>query len=585
MVDQAAPGQTNETDQPRTRRFFRLPWRDVEVGRLGVGVVVLALSAIAGAYFIRHEGNWANIAFVTSATLTVAFSVLLLTRRVLVSAIVVAAMIALVVLASIEKSKLMHMAVHAYDIFYYLSSLPTLDFLWSNYTALMIQLVAASLAVSLAVYVSHRIDGTRIHRRHAALGVLLCAALTYWAAEIKGARGALQQWEEDLALSTFYSSWSDTVETLWKGQLVEAADAPNGRTFAVPTDCRLSAKPPNILLIHQESLVPPEYFPRLDYDKTVDRMFRSDDGKLHKLRVETYAGASWLTEFSVLAGVSTFAFGSMRPFVQSLMAGRVHDTVPEALTRCDYRNVVFYPLNKNFVSNGRFYEAVGMPEIFDMTSQKSRSGFERDRFFYSNALDVMEEHFKTSKKPLFTFLLTFATHQPYFNTYMPEVDVPGGGPGTEPEMHEFLRRLSMARLDYDFLKQELARRFPNERFLILHYGDHQPTSTWPYITEDDRNAIRSKDRDKIAKSDAYLTYFAVEGINYKVPPLPDLDVVDVPYLGPLLLKSAGLPLSEAQAERLRLMQLCGGRYDSCQQSNEILAFHRRLIDSGLLDSR
>ena len=60
---------------------------------------------------------------------------------------------------------------------------------------------------------------------------------------------------------------------------------------------------------------------------------------------------------------------------------------------------------------------------------------------------------------------------------MPEVDVPGGGPGTDPEMSEYLRRLAMAQIDYDELRSAIARRFPGEQFLIVHYGDHQPIAT------------------------------------------------------------------------------------------------------------
>ena len=89
----------------------------------------------------------------------------------------------------------------------------------------------------------------------------------------------------------------------------------------------------------------------------------------------------------------------------------------------------------------------------------------------------MERHFKASSQPLFTFIETMATHGPYRYTYMPEVVVPGGGPGTDPAMHEYLRRLSMARIDYDFLRSELARRFPDQSFLLVDYGDHQPTAT------------------------------------------------------------------------------------------------------------
>jgi hypothetical protein len=273
----------------------------------------------------------------------------------------------------------------------------------------------------------------------------------------------------------------------------------------------------------------------------------------------------------------------MRPFVQSLMAGKIRDTLPERLKLCGYRNVVFYPLSRNFVSNAKFYTAVGMPEIFDMKDQGAKVGNERDRFYYGNALSLIEEHLKTSRQPLFTFILTMATHAPYFTPYMPEVDVPGGAPGTNPEMHEYLRRLSMAHIDYEFLKDELKRRFPNERFLILHYGDHQPIATRAYLGFGDVRAAEDVPLPK--DSLGFLTYYAVEGLNYTPPPLPSLDTLDVPYLGTVLLEAAGIPLSGSYVERKRLMTLCGGRYYECDQREEILSFHRRLIDSGLIDAR
>jgi hypothetical protein len=48
---------------------------------------------------------------------------------------------------------------------------------------------------------------------------------------------------------------------------------------------------------------------------------------------------------------------------------------------------------------------------------------------------------------------------------------------------------------------------------------------------------------------------------------------------------AGLPLSDSHTERKRLMYLCKGRYNGCAQRDEILAFHRRLIDSGIIVAR
>jgi len=301
------------------------------------------------------------------------------------------------------------------------------------------------------------------------------------------------------------------------------------------------------------------------------------------MRVETYGGASWITEFAIMTGVSTRSFGGMRQFVQSLMAGKVHDTLPETLTRCGYRNVVFYPLERNFVSYDRFYSSVGLKEVFDSNDQGAPSDNERDRFYFANALDEMARHLRQSRQPLFTYILTMATHSPYDFVYMPEVDVPGGGPGTDPEMSEYLRRLAMARIDYDELRREIARRFPDERFLIVHYGDHHPIASRTLL--DVSNQLDAEDVSLPFDSLGFVTYYAVEGINYSPPPLPEVEVLDVPYLPVVILDAAGLPLSDSFRERQRLLAACKGRYFTCDQHGAILAFHRRLIDSGLVDSR
>ena len=271
----------------------------------------------------------------------------------------------------------------------------------------------------------------------------------------------------------------------------------------------------------------------------------------------------------------------MRQLVQPVLAGKVRDTLPEALARCGYRRVLFYPMLRSFAAMSKFFKAVGIGEIFDAKDQNAEGGTKRDRFYYANALDELGRHLVATRDPLFIYIETAATHAPYAETYWPEVQVPGGGPGTHPEMHEYLRRLSMARIDYDFLRTELSRRFPNEQFLIVHYGDHQPSATLTLLGYSDENHLE----DVIAKPNpqAFLTYFAVDALNYKPPPLPNIDVVDVPYLGTILLEAARVPLSDAYRERKRLMAICRGRYFGCSPPNEILGFHRRLIDSGLLD--
>lgn len=558
-------------------------------------LLIAVMIIVTGRYFWRYEGLPSNILFTAAVTAAIAALLTLVSRRLLFSVFMTAAGVLLIVLTSSVKREKMDQVAHAYDVVFYLSSWSTVTYLWSDYRIYVVGFIASLLLIATLGWAAFRFDPLRVRRIPAALALAVAVAMTWAGAELKGERRHMQFYFTNLLVSSFYASWGETVETLWRGQLVEAAPrttlGTHGAPFALPKDCVTATKPPHIILIHQESVVPPAYFKGLSYDASLDQFFRSSDDRLHRMRVETYGGASWLTEFSILAGISTHSFGGMRQFVQSIMENKIRDTLPQALERCGYRNVVFYPMLKNFVSNARFYQSVGLKEIYDLKDQGATKVNERDRFYYTNALNEMERHMKSSKaangdtasQPLFTFIQTMATHWPYDVTYSPEVDVPGGGPGTHPEISEYLRRLSMAKIDYAYLREELARRFPGERFLVMHYGDHQPTPTRMLLGfEESADA-----EDVVLDPDSLgmLTYYAVDGINYKVPDLPMQDIVDVPYLGMILLDAARLPLSPAQAERKRLMTLCAGRYYTCPKRDEILGFHRRLITSGIMDAR
>jgi phosphoglycerol transferase MdoB-like AlkP superfamily enzyme len=548
---------------------------------LAAGLILAVLTH----HFWIEEGTLPNIVFTAAVTLALISLAALLTRRALFATLLVACVVALIVGIASAKHAVMNMVAHAYDIVFYLGSWSTVSYLWSDQRRYMIAVVAAATLMALLAWFAYRADGTRVPRRWAAASLAVSIALAFYGAAWKGERRHMQFHFENLYVSSFYASWGETLETLWRGALLEAAPraVASAGPFTVPTTCRPEARPPHIILIHQESVVQPSLFPTLQYDRSVDPFFISDDKKLHRLRVETYGGASWLTEFSLLAGVSTHAFGGMRQFVQTFMQNKLQDTVPQVLARCGYRNVVFYPMLRNFVSNDRFYASIGLKQIFDMRSQGAKSAQERDRFYYKNALAEVERHLKWSRKPLFTYIQTMSAHWPYDFAFDPDEAVPGGGPGTNPEMHEYLRRVSMAKSDFNYLMGELRRRFPHERFLVVHYGDHHPMATRTLLGYD--SSTEAEDVTLGRDSIGFVTYYAMRGINYRVPSLPPFETLDVPYLGTTILEAAGLPLSDSHRERKRLMLLCNGLYNDCRQRDQILLFHRRLIDSGVLAAR
>jgi len=540
---------------------------------------VLALSL--GIYFWRFEVEGADFLFAGSVTLTVGALIVVACGRLLPAAVLVTAMVGVIRTVSYIKQQTTELVLHAYDVVSLLGSWQALVHFWDGQRRYAAALLLALLVTAIVGWLAYRIDGVRVPRAYAAGMALLLAGLAWAGAAAKGERRHTELYFESLYVSFFYASWSETVEALWRRRLIEAADTVQAQSLAVPGLCVPSAKPPHIILIHQESVVPPAQFRTLNYDRGIDPFFQSADGKQRKLRVETYGGASWRSEFSLLTGLSTQSFGGMRQFVQPFMAGKVKDTLPQALARCGYRTMLLYPMLRNFLAAGKFFERAGLSEIRDAKDQGAKHPNERDRFYYANALAELKQHVQASSQPLFLYIQTMATHGAYDYTYMPEVAVPGGGPGTDPEMHEYLRRLAMAHMDYRFLRTELSRRFPDQQFLIVHYGDHQPTATRMLLGFGTDAAVEDVMRG--GNSAAFTTYYALDAVRYRLPPLAALESMDIAYLGTMLLEAARLPLSDAYRERRRLMLLCDGRYYDCVAQDEIGMFHRRLIDAGMLD--
>ena len=547
-------------------------------------IALASVLALLGATFVLllcTEPIAVRFWFAVAVTASIVSLVTLLSRRLLFASVIASSLVAVVFLVSLEKQATMNMGLHSYDLFFYLNA-DTFEFLWGDYRRYVVVVLAALAVATILAAFTWRFDVTRLS--HLASGSTLVAAIAVAAAfepQASAEGGAFRLFTQNNSfVSAFYLSWSETWSTLARGQLMEAAAQTALPDFAGESQCTPSTKPPHIVLIHQESLVPPSLFPRLQYDRALDRFFLSGDGRLHRLRVETYGGGSWVTEFALLTGISTKAFGDMRMFVQVLMEGRLKETLPQALANCGYRTLMLFPLGNGFVSLDRFYRSIGFNEILDQGSQGAPTTRERDRFYFQNALNAMDHHFKTSDQPLFVYIQTMASHGPYDSAYMPEENVPGGGPGTSAEMSEYLRRAAMASLDRDFLMDEIKHRFPDEPILIVRYGDHQPSATRDII-----NSVWGDDSPDVGTDGSpgpFITFYAMEGHNFPVPPLPAYDPLDIAYVGTIMLGAAGLPLSGAERERKRLMVTCEGRYFGCWPPSQILAFHRRLINSGFV---
>ena len=72
--------------------------------------------------------------------------------------------------------------------------------------------------------------------------MLLSPRLAWYGANAKGERRHMQFYYENLYVSSFYASWGETLEALWRGALLEAAPraALAGNAFTIPSACNVA---------------------------------------------------------------------------------------------------------------------------------------------------------------------------------------------------------------------------------------------------------------------------------------------------------------------------------------------------------
>ncbi len=553
--------------------------------RFAYPLLVTAGLIAFGYYVMRFEDGYPQMPYeALASTSLLACLFLIITRRLKFSILLTLVLAAVVVIVSKLKYAMLTAPLLAYDFIFYLGSRGTIDFLLTNYTQYVAGLLLALTALVLVLRKAYRADTFYVGRAASLALLVVCIGGGYLASG--GYFKTLYAANDRYHLTVFYRSIDDAISIVSSGPLFEMTTTAEAAVppFGPQAECTTDERAPHVIVIHQESGFPPAFYKSIKYNQDLDPFFRSFDGKLHKLRVETYGGGSWLTEFSLLSGVSTYSFGKARTFIQALMRGRLKNTVPQYFQHCGYRTAAFYTMLSSFVASGPFYKSIGFQDFFDSKDQGAKSYKERDSFYYGNFVHYLEKSLAQSNQRVFAYVLTNATHHPYTSAIEPQLDVHQNNPENSPEMNEYLRRMLMAKMDYEAFLKTLAERFPGEKFVIVRYGDHQPNvaNGVPEISQINVRARTDPSFD-VAQSDKFATYYTVDAIGMLPPPLPDFEILEVPYLSTIITNSAGLPPSEDYIARLVLMHHCRGLYYSCADKRTVLDFHRRLVGSGMVD--
>jgi len=345
--------------------------------------------------------------------------------------------------------------------------------------------------------------------------------------------------------------------------------------------CEPAGKRPHIILVHDESSFDIRLIDSVKVPPNYGRHFRSFDGKARKLLAEGAGGPSWYTEYNVLSGLSSRSYGRFQFFVTRIAAGRVERGLPRALQRCGYHTHALYPAYGGFLGAGSYYKGVGIEDFVDGKALRS-AVFEPDQFYFDAAARMIER--QRERGPMFLYVYLTANHFTW--NYALRADLTPAGwrnPGNAmPEVDEFLRRQAMSERDYaDFLAR-LRREFPDEPFLIVRYGDHQPD--FAKLIIDPTIDVSELARRLMAFDPRYYTtYYAIDAINFQPAALGSaLDVLDAPYLPLVVQEAAGLPLDASFVEQKKILGRCSGLFYGCAGGAEARRFNRMLIEAGLI---
>lgn len=553
--------------------------------RLMLHPAAVALMFLVCLFFLKVvEGPWPHMPFVAAVMLTISALVYLFSKRVAFSLYVGMAVVCLTTLMSIVKYRSKGFDLHVYDIVFTGADREAMDFLATEFGHLIVPVLMVLLAALAGLTILWRAD-TSANWRWPVRGAIFgcCIAMLPISYPLDADKPRYFHYLGGFNVSSFYISFADIPvgkrDDPLRARLDKVGDT--GK-FTKASNCgQKSGKNgdrPDIFFVLSESAVDFNIFPQLGLDGKSGTAFRSQDGQRRKLRVETFGGGTWVTNLSLMTGLSSNDFGWRAPYLTTALENHVHESLPKALARCGYRTVALLPMKHGFVNEGAFLESIGFETVLDHNAIGAQKYAHRDSFYFEAAERFIEKHRKEDGRPLFLEIQTMFAHSPWSHKAEEGVEPTNRIVGLDPEMREYVRRVLISQDDFKTFLERRKSDLEDRPSVVLEFGDHQSFATKALADE-----IEGSNSIVNPRSIAYQTYYSVHGFgrDLDLKPLdwPDLDVA---FLGTSFLQAAGLPLSPMHVELAELRDQCSGRFHACADRQAVDRHLKKRVNSGLL---
>lgn len=345
----------------------------------------------------------------------------------------------------------------------------------------------------------------------------------------------------------------------------ETAEYFKQRAAALNLHTASNSQHPDIIVLLQESTVDPRLYSVPD-PKMMPSLTMFEHGgnvKAHTpMRVQTFGGGTWLSEFALLTGLRSDDFGAMKNSVFYSAVDHVNDSLFKQMKNNGYYTIVLTPFNKSAYNAGHAYHEMGIDQILQ-PQELGYPGKLEDNLWHISTADMLKYvkqiMSKKTDKPLFIYALTMYEHGPYDEKHSDDYHLANyvKNSGSAGEFSHYVEKIKTSDAALaDFFHFVDTRQKPT---IFMHFGDHQPAIDWA-------NGYTTTLSDPM-----HLTQFSLRD-NTNSPAVTDLGrMTDIAFLGGMVLEHANLNVSSFYRANIEMRHLCKGELNDCAD--------QKLVDS------
>jgi len=572
--------------------FFAMLFKDLVPSQIGLKSLTTSLAAVVlhpvsaavamvccAAFLFMLERAIEHMPFVMFSVLGMASLLFLISRRAYFSIYTALVVTTILSIASVLKYRAKGFDLHIYDVVFTGTDPEAYAFLLSEFAAYVVPvallILAALITLSFVFIRDPRRNAGTLWRAGLVAATFMVLPISY---PLKAGEPRYFHYLGGFNASAFFVSLLDVRDAAFgEGVADHFAGLPEVDPFPASARCDMSASRPDVFVVLSESQIDLSQLKQYGMDQRFSNDFKSSDGSSRALRVETFGGGTWISNFSLMTGLSSLDFGWRAPYLTTTMQGKVHQSLPTEFARCGYKTAVLMPMAHGFVNEGPFLESIGIDEVLDYDRIGASQYAHPDRFYFEAARSYIEHHRRTDGRPLFLQVQTMFAHSPYSS----KLAQPAADEVAETgifELDEYVRRVAQSQRDFNWFLSQSEAESSDHPAIILEFGDHQSSATRELVSRLNPDFAV----DELGSS-AYLSYFTVHGMGTRVDMTPfDFASLDIAYLGVSLMQAAGLDTSPMFTDLAALRDRCDGRMYFCADRAAVDRHLKRRIVSNHL---